>query len=508
MTSLQPRPPYSKEELRKLYPKGLQLQLVQVLLRHGERSPVSARFQNAGLAAFWPYCAVARQMVSSTMEANEKNWTPLQWRKRLETFGSDDEPVIASGPRGEVDAICNLGELTDTGRRTTLDLGRRLRHLYVDQLHFMPSMIHDADMIYLRATPIPRALESLQQTFWGMYPSHSRSASFPPVTIITRGPADETLFPNDGNCRRFAQLSRAFAQRTADRWNHTTEMDYLNKLISKWMPESSKRVAVDSRPRLSGIMDTINATLAHGPETRLPKEFYDAKGRAIIDKISVEEWFSGYQESQEYRALGIGALMGDIVSRMLGSINKGGRDGLFEVGGKDGELGEGRGGEKAIKFALSGCHDTTLAGVLASLGAFEGEKWPPFTSHIALELFRKSDDQGLQLQAEGQIEEISSATLTGDHKLRKSWFGGLFSGNGMDREQGDKRKTVGIERQNIEELTETDRSKLNGYFVRIRYNDKVMNVPGCKPAGKHLDGDESFCTLVSQPHYTFILPTD
>lgn len=46
MTTLQPRGPYSNEELEKLYPHGLQLELVQVLLRHGERSPVSARFQN------------------------------------------------------------------------------------------------------------------------------------------------------------------------------------------------------------------------------------------------------------------------------------------------------------------------------------------------------------------------------------------------------------------------------------------------------------------------------
>ena len=132
-------------------------------------------------------------------------------------------------------------------------------YLYVDQLGFMPPIISDADMIYLRATPIPRALESLQQTFWGMYPSKSRAATFPPVTIITRAPADETLFPNDSNCRRFAQLSRAFAQRTADRWNDTNDMEYLNKLISKWMPETSRRVAVDSHPRLSGIMDTINS---------------------------------------------------------------------------------------------------------------------------------------------------------------------------------------------------------------------------------------------------------
>src|ERR1700710_2814175 len=111
MTTLQPRGPYSQEELLKLYPQGLQLQLVQVLLRHGERSPVSARFQNAGLVAFWPYCTVARQMVSSTIDAEEGKWTSLQWRRRLEAFGTDDGPVIAAGPRGEVDSVCNLGEL-------------------------------------------------------------------------------------------------------------------------------------------------------------------------------------------------------------------------------------------------------------------------------------------------------------------------------------------------------------------------------------------------------------
>ena len=86
--------------------------------------------------------------------------------------------------------------------------------------------------------------------------------------------------------------------------------------MGKWMPKSSPRIQVDSHPRLSGIMDTVNATLAHGPETRLPKEFYDEKARAIIDKIGVEEWFSGYSENNEYRKLGIGGLVGDIVERI------------------------------------------------------------------------------------------------------------------------------------------------------------------------------------------------
>lgn len=482
MASLEPRGPYSSDELKKLYPEELQLQLVQVLLRHGERTPVSPRFQNAGLAAFWPYCAVARSMVSATLEAKDTDWSSLHWRRRIETFGKDDGPVIASGPRGEIDAICNLGELTDRGRETTSALGKRLRHLYVDQLGFLPQTLDNPDILYLRATPVPRALESLQQAFWGMYPASHRSPALPPVTIITRAPADETLFPNDGNCRRFAQLSRAFAQRTADRWNDTSDMEYLNKLISKWMPEYSKKVAVDSHPRLSGIMDTINSTISHGPETRLPKEFYDPKGREIIDKIGVEEWFSGYTESQEYRSLGIGGLLGDVVSRMVGSAEHNANDGQFEVSGS----GAGSGGRgTAIRLGLSGCHDTTLAAALSSLGAFDGEKWPPYTSHIAFELFRAREPK----IKEERIPESLQAT-----EPKKGWFEQIFSFKPTKAGVNN----AGIARRRIDELKESERSKLDDYYVRIRYNDKVMSVPGCKLPGNHFEGDETFCTLVCQ----------
>lgn len=108
------------------------------------------------------------------------------------------------------------GELTDRGRASTFELGQRLRHLYVDQLGYMPKIISDTNMIYLRATPMPRALESLQQTFLGMYPPSARTASFSPPTVITRTRQEETLYPNE-ECRRFLQLTKAYGQRTADR---------------------------------------------------------------------------------------------------------------------------------------------------------------------------------------------------------------------------------------------------------------------------------------------------
>ncbi|CAO1598979.1 hypothetical protein XANCAGTX0491_002727 [Xanthoria calcicola] len=474
MTTLVPRGPYSDEELRRLYPASLKLQLVQILLRHGERSPVSARFQNAGLAPYWPYCNAAKRFSSVVMTKTDwSTWNDLQWRRRMETFGDDDRPVLAAGPEGAVDTVCQLGELTDRGRETTLALGERLRHLYVDQLSFMPKIISDADMIYLRATPMPRALDSVQQSFVGMYPSSARTASFPPPTIITRAAADETLFPNERNCRRFSQLGRAFAQRTADRWNDSKEMDYLNSLISKWMPEGGQRVAVDSHPRLSGIMDTVNSTLAHGPKTRLPSPFYDPKGRDIIDKIGTEEWFSGYKESQEYRKLGIGALVGDIVTRMVGNAEGSGNDGLLEVAGIDGDLGKGRGGESGIKLALSGCHDTTLAAVLSSLGAFEGEKWPPYTSHIAVELFK---DESIKTEDAMPTEPAPRQSFLGSSR-KKTKPASLMM------------------RKPTPELTAEEKAKLQGHYVRLRYNDRPVTIPGCKLPGNHLEGDETFCTL-------------
>ncbi|KAF2845655.1 histidine acid phosphatase-like protein [Plenodomus tracheiphilus IPT5] len=462
MTTFVPRQPYTQAELDKLYPKELELQLVQI-----------ARELQC-LRDF-------RIVIQTNKESSQ--WDQLQWRRRLETFDSDDGPVIATGPKGEYDGICQPGELTDKGRATTFALGQRLRHLYIDQLHFMPSLISDSDMIYLRATPIPRALESLQQAFTGFYPKNTRTANFPPPTIVLRTPADETLFPNDASCRRFAQLSRAFAQRAAQTWNDTDDMSYLSSKLSKYMPNEAK-VAVDSRPRLSGVMDTLNATDAHGPDTKLPKEFYDPKLRAIIDKIAVEEWFKGYTESVEYRTLGIGGLMGDVTSRMTASARHTTADGLVEVGSP---TGKGRGGETAIKFAMSGCHDTTLAGVLTSLGAFDGEKWPPFTSHIALELFKARNTSTPPTPT--SIPPPQQPTLAST--TRQSWWSSLFS----TAQTPSSSTPQSIARKPVSELSQAQRNELKDYYVRIRYNDKIMQVPGCKAEGKHLNGDTTFCTL-------------
>ena len=267
-------------------------------------------------------------------------------------------------------------------------------------------------------------------------------------------------------------------------------MKYLSSRLSKWMP-NKQPVQVDSHPRLSGIMDTVNSTLAHGPETRLPSEFYDQKLIDIINRISVEEWFAGFDQNNEYRTLGIGPLAGDIVARMLGKIEASGNDVLLEVGGRDGP-GEGRGEEKSLMLALSGCHDTTLAALLTSLGSFAGERWPPYTSHVAIELFKdtaRADGEG---PINKPLNRPATATSAG-HQNESQTGTTLMSWLGLSRSK--QLATESIARKRLSDLTSSETQKLNGYFVRLRYNDRPMTIPGCKPLGRHWKGDDSFCTL-------------
>ncbi|KAK6353150.1 hypothetical protein TWF696_005139 [Orbilia brochopaga] len=354
----------------------------------------------------------------------------------LETYGRAGHPKSISGPNGNPEQLCLAGELTDKGRETTLGLGQRLRHLYVEQLQFLPKELKDMESIYLRATPVPRALESLQQVYSGVFPNGTIAPGAPIPKIWARNIVDENLMPNETVCRRYRQLQNAFGIAASKKWNDSEELDYATSKIGKYMAGGT--VKVDGSPRLSGIMDTIASTAAHGPMTKLPSVFYGEELWRKMEKVVVEEWFLGYEESIEVRRLGVGSLLGDLRDRML----------QVSVGDRKID------GESRVKLALMGCHDTTVAGVLAALGAFDW-KWPPYTSSIAIELFSSTDRQ----------QYSGPSTMT-------SWL-----------------QKFGLASKRI------DLSQLKGWYVRMRYNDTPVQVRYCEAAGKHLEGKPQFCTL-------------
>ncbi|MCJ1450856.1 hypothetical protein MMC28_001190 [Mycoblastus sanguinarius] len=403
----------------------------------GERTPEKARFENTGLPKLWPYCNSAKQMIDIVMADNKSSNSPaFEWQRRLEMLGTLG---FQSAKKGAT--LCDMAELTDKGRLTMLDLGRRIRHLYVHQLGFLPNTIGNANMVYLRSTPFQRTITSLHQVFAGLYPQGRRDMILSSPVLVTQRLEDEYLVPNFFHCQRFSQLRKAFTRRTAARWDSSTEMEYLNSLMGKWMPPGQP-VAVDSMPNLHGIFDTINSTLASdGPETTLPPEFYDAKARKIIERIVLEEEFAGFKESREYRSLGIGPLLSEVVQRMVSSAATQEQVAHSLQEDNNGAI---RNGGNGLKIALFSCHDSTLAAILASVGAMDlsNETWPPYSSSLAVELFQERDS----------------------HRNVKSHPPGTRPDSG-------------------------------GLYVRMRYNDRAMTIPGCQSEGRHLHGDKSFCTL-------------
>ncbi|KAF3913141.1 hypothetical protein AA313_de0202915 [Arthrobotrys entomopaga] len=171
-----------------------------------------------------------------------------------------------------------------------------------------------------------------------MFPKGAISATAGIPKIWYRNVADENLMPNETVCRRYRQLQNAFGLAAAEKWNNSEELKYLSSKLGKYVADGA--VKVDGSPRLTGIMDTIASTAAHGPLTKLPAPFYEDGIWERVEKVTVEEWFRGYEESLAVRRLGVGSLLGDIRDRMLYKST-----GFSKIAG-----------EEPIKLALMGCH--------------------------------------------------------------------------------------------------------------------------------------------------------
>lgn len=389
--------PYSRpsdEEIQSLYPPHLELKVVQAIFRHGERAPVRVRLENAGIPRHFNLCSHAQQFAALVRGMPGQGWARFPYARQV-------EEVDSSGAASQIaheSSTCLLGELTDKGRTTTYLLGKKLRELYCDRLGFMPS-ITTVDQLYLRASPMPRALESLQQVVHGYYPPQYLPDSSI-LSILQRNFTEENLFPNEGACKKLRLLSEEYAAKAALKWNPILA-GRTSDIFAKYIEPPIK---IDGTPRLSGLMDTINA--ARGNDLPVPIELLDSEMLEEMHSAVVEEWFGGYLHNMTYRRLGAGRLLGDLRDRMNMTISS----------------------RSPVKVALYGAHDTTLGSLLATLADSNFVvHWPPFTSHLVLETF-----------AERQPDKLA-------------WLRGAK------------------------------------HYVRIKYNDVVVPVRGCK--------DMYMCTL-------------
>jgi acid phosphatase len=141
----------------------------------------------------------------------------------------------------------------------------------------------------------------------------------------------------------------------------------------------------------------------------------------------------GYSSSELAR-LAVGRLFGDLTTALEDRVS----------------------GRSPLRLAVYSAHDTVLAPFLSSLDVFDW-RWPPFTSHVEIELFRKSN------------QDTSSSSWG-------NWFG--------------------LKKRSSTEVDGDGAAPREDNYVRVRYNGQTMRLPACAAHDKHFPGTEGeVCTL-------------
>ncbi|KAG2225334.1 hypothetical protein INT45_005578, partial [Circinella minor] len=381
------------------YPEDLELTLLQVAHRHGERTPVRKRLTQL-FPAVWNMCVTNAHMSATILSLDPKSakqFVPLQV----------DEQRLGQKPHLHEPGACYYGQLTNVGRQSMASLGSRLREIYINRLKFLPD-VFDENTVTIRSTNYQRTQESVQQLVAsGLYPIEKRHDDFA-LKISTSDRVTDNLFPNR-NCYRLRQLDKESKKEVNEIYKDKF------KSLSERLKKYVNSVSLDSHPSANGIMDTLVAAKAHGYD--LPPDIDEGVMRDLED-IVILDFFYAAMKSHECRRLGIGRLVGDIRDRMV----------------------EKAAGVNDRKLHIYSGHDTTVGTLLISLGVFD-KRWPPFSSSIIFELFKEKG-------------------------TNSSWTSRIFG------------------------------QKEQPHYVRVRYNDKILELPGCQATGDHhSNGDKSLCTL-------------
>ncbi|KAJ1902017.1 hypothetical protein LPJ66_000341 [Kickxella alabastrina] len=350
-----------------------QLEFVQAVVRHGDRTPVHLIPNDE---TTWN-CDGTNENMYLHSSADPKN-----------TTGSVQQVIDIpawNGKHGFSNQVwggtCEVGQLTDHGKLQHRTLGSHLRDIYIDKLGFLPDKLTNPEQqVYARSTYIWRtknSAESLLGSLWpdrGVLPGSAiKLHSLPQFVETMYGNADAcpaiknvlTLISKTDQYQRFlkdqgplmAKLAGIFNV-SGNRWSDTWDgyFDVLNArhCNSKDLPCShalAGGAANNSAAKCATVEDVLQ--VQHNSHYELTYKMRDST------------W------SKQLMRLYIGSFIGTLKERME-----------QHVAGKAPEL----------KFALYSGHDTTVLPLLAALRASnQGMLWPPYASNILFELWKKSD---------------------------------------------------------------------------------------------------------------------
>lgn len=352
------------------------LKLVQVVFRHGARTPLSK--------LYWP------ELVDK-WDVCEQLYTPIPVQV-VDEDGNGERPVNSHDAEQVATVFaggCSRGQLTREGQQQARSFGRWLRQRYMMDLKFLPEEYRE-DAVYGRTTNYSRTVATLQGVLTGLYPTGTDA----PITVRTTEEMDEILFGNPDGCRRLKSIIKAAAAAA----NEALPPPEVRKLADRI--RDILGLDLNAPVKFLDLHDTITTMKTHGKP--IPPELRDEELLRAIEEQATKRFMTfvvgttataasssgsgtatedgGVQQNNnknnkppELLRLGLGRLMCLLVQRMENAASP--------------SKSPSRTIEPYKMYLYSG-HDSTIMPLLAALGQ-EVDHWPVYLSNIVLELWER-----------------------------------------------------------------------------------------------------------------------
>lgn len=339
---------------------GLELRKVQVITRHGDRTPVN--FINSKIENVVWDCNL-------NMQYSQSNQSDPKFPKRVfQKVYVPNQEIL----RGN----CLFGQLTERGAQQHRTLGANFRQLYVEKYKFLSSSL-DSSQIRLRSTDIERTLLSAYNFIEGLYPSSafSKSSVLPMETVDN---AVDFMWPNAQLC---PGLNRVWSQVKKS----SQFMSYYNQTLASFADRYGSIWGVNlTMDQMFNLNDIIRTRFCH--QLAMPPQMDLVDAESIMLGVRVLD--NMLNMPLDAIRFGSGILLQNLLQEFVAP----------QVA--------------STRFRLWSGHDDTLRSLLIAL-VYRGDNnmnWPPLASHIALELWynQTSQEQYVVAQFDGYVLQLQA----------------------------------------------------------------------------------------------------
>ncbi|XP_007130853.1 lysophosphatidic acid phosphatase type 6 [Physeter macrocephalus] len=334
----------------------LELKMVQVVFRHGARSPLKA-----------------------LPRKEQVEWKPQLLEVPPQTRFDYTVTNLAGGPKphSPFDSQYHettlkggmfAGQLTKVGMQQMFALGERLRKNYVEDIPFLSPTFNPLE-VFIRSTNIYRNLESTRCLLAGLFQCQKEG----PIIIHTDEASSEVLYPNYQNCRSLRERTRGRRQAAS-----------LQPGISEDLKKVKEGMGIASSDGVDFLilLDNVAAEQVHSlPSCPTLKRFaWMIEQRAVDTALYILQ-----REDRESLQMAVGQFLHILESNLLKVVDPATPPG------------------KTRKLYLYAAHDVTLMPLLMALGIFD-HKWPPFAVDLTMELYqhRESKEWFVRLSYRGE----------------------------------------------------------------------------------------------------------